>query len=359
MYQPYVPESLKEVAKQVQRGEKPSATVRTLLSWFWGSQRRGAFIVSAIRTALVEVSLKTSPDFNLTYLDDLLTFLPSPREKADEGKSSSTRDSSFSGDAVVVTEQARPTIDPAYRVGSLALANNPPVSVLPSDTILRATTIMLRKDFSQLPVIDENHELHGIFSWKSLGSRQALGQTCEYVRDAADKACEITVEMPLLNVMKLIEENDCVLLVDTNRRVTSVITHYDISVNFAELSEPFLVLREIEIHLRSLISEKFTDDEVVTALNLKRPARQSGVVHSLTFWNYIRFLDEPSRWEKLGLRVDVQLFRNEVDEIRDIRNDVMHFDPDPITRDDLKKLRGFADFLSRVRTLKAAPQKAN
>ena len=355
----YVPESLKEVAKQVQRGEKPKETVRTLLSWFWGSQRRGAFIVSAIRRALAEVSLKTEPDFDLTYLDGRVAFLPLSKEKPVVEEPPSMKESSFTADAVLVTEQARPTIDPAYRVGSLALANNPPVSVLPSDTVLRATTLMLRKDFSQLPVIDEDHHLRGIFSWKSLGSRQALGQTCEYVREATDKACEITVEMPLLNVMKLIEENDCVLLVNPSGQVTSIITHYDISVNFAALSEPFLVLREIEIHLRSLISEKFTDDEVVAALNLKKPSRQSGVVHSLTFWNYIRFLDDPSRWAKLGLRVDVQLFRCEVDEIRDIRNDVMHFDPDPITRDDVKKLRGFADFLGRVRTLTTSSQRVS
>jgi CBS domain-containing protein len=355
----YVPESLKEVAKQVQRGEKPTATVRTLLSWFWGSQRRGAFIVSAIRRALAEVSLKTEPDFDLTYLDGRIAFLPLPKEKAVVEEPPSTQESSFTADAVLVKEQARTSIDPAYRVGSLALANNPPVSVLPSDTVRRATTIMLRENYSQLPVIDEGGHLHGIFSWKSLGSRQALGQSCEHVRDATDIAYQVTTEMPLLRVMKLIEEHDCVFLMNDQKKVMSIITHYDISGTFAELSEPFLVLREIEIHLRGFITDKFSDDEVICALDLKKPPRQSGVVNSLTFWQYIKLMDDPGRWAKLDIRIDLEMFRHEVDEIREIRNDVMHFDPDPITEIDLKKLRGFAAFLDRVRSLKAPSPKPN
>lgn len=50
-------------------------TVRTLLSWFWGSQRRGQFIVFSIRAALEALALRTEPDFNLTYLDGMVEFL--------------------------------------------------------------------------------------------------------------------------------------------------------------------------------------------------------------------------------------------------------------------------------------------
>src|SRR5277367_1624014 len=73
---PFVPEPLKEIARQVERGERPSVTVRTLLSWFWGSQRRGQFIVFAIRAALEELVLQTVPDFNLTYIDAQVEFEP-------------------------------------------------------------------------------------------------------------------------------------------------------------------------------------------------------------------------------------------------------------------------------------------
>jgi hypothetical protein len=74
---PYVPEKLKEVANRLGQGEQPTATVRELLSWFWSSQRRGQFIVFAIRSALHELSIQTVPDFNLTYIDAQITFLPS------------------------------------------------------------------------------------------------------------------------------------------------------------------------------------------------------------------------------------------------------------------------------------------
>src|SRR6266480_7678371 len=84
MWEPHIPSSLQEVAQQVGRGERVSITVRTLLSWFWGSQRRGQFIVSAIRAALDKLGLETQPDFNLTYLDGQVTFVPKPQQTAGE-----------------------------------------------------------------------------------------------------------------------------------------------------------------------------------------------------------------------------------------------------------------------------------
>jgi CBS domain-containing protein len=359
MWQPYVPDPLKEVAQQLERGERPTATVRTLLSWFWGSQRRGAWIVTVIRTALRKLALETTPDFNSTYLDGLIEFIPEKPKPNESQKSVQSQDQSTATEVHSVREQGPRSLDPTYRVGRLSLANNPPVSVLPNDTVRKATTIMLRRKFSQLPVIDENKEVLGIFGWKSLGSRQALGQTCELVREAIDRAFQVTGDMPLLGVIELIEEHDCVLLRADSGNISSIITHYDISVTFAELSEPFLVLREIENHMRGFISQEFTDEEVVAALNVKRASRQSGVVHSLTFGDYLRFLDDTDRWAKLGIRVDLELFRKEVDEVREIRNEVMHFDPDPVKGDDLEKLRGFADFLGRIRSLKIACQRGN
>jgi hypothetical protein len=40
-----------------------------------------------------------------------------------------------------------------------------------------------------------------------------------------------------------------------------------------------------------------------------------------------------------------------LDQVRDIRNDVMHFDPDGIPPDDLERLREFARFLQRLQSI--------
>lgn len=62
-------------------------------------------------------------------------------------------------------------------------------------------------------------------------------------------------------------------------------------------------------------------------------------------------LENPARWEKLGLKIDRSTFVERLVEARNIRNDVMHFDPDGVEPNDLDKLRRFDQFLQRLRAL--------
>jgi hypothetical protein len=178
----WVPDRLREVANQVADGNRPVVSVRTLLSWF-GSQRRGRFIMVLIREALAELHLHTEPDVNWTYLDGQIKFFPDPPEKnqiEDSGQPSElslqTTDTMHLVDAVVVT--AHPTsVDPTFRIGRLELANRPPTAVHPDTEILSAVTIMLMNNFSQLPVLVHERQIKGMISWRSLGSRLSQGQS--------------------------------------------------------------------------------------------------------------------------------------------------------------------------------------
>lgn len=62
----------------------------------------------------------------------------------------------------------------------------------------------------------------------------------------------------------------------------------------------------------------------------------------------MRLLESEERWQKLGLKIDRRRFIEQLKRIRDIRNDVMHFDPDGITPEELEDLRRFSDFLERL-----------
>jgi hypothetical protein len=44
-------------------------------------------------------------------------------------------------------------------------------------------------------------------------------------------------------------------------------------------------------------------------------------------------------WEKLGWPLDRATVVKRLDELRGIRNDVMHFNPDPLPQDAVEKLR--------------------
>jgi hypothetical protein len=74
----------------------------------------------------------------------------------------------------------------------------------------------------------------------------------------------------------------------------------------------------------------------------------------LTFGEYIRLLENDARWQKVHIAVDRVTFCKQLDDVRLIRNDVMHFDPDGIPPSDLDKLRHCAHFLQRLQTMGAS-----
>jgi hypothetical protein len=122
-------------------------------------------------------------------------------------------------------------------------------------------------------------------------------------------------------------------------------------MQFQQLGEPFLLLGEIENHVRSFLAGKFSREELATLRDPGDASRPIEDISDLGFGDYLRLLQEPSRWERIRLGLDRKCFIKELDEVRQIRNDVMHFDPDGIGDNDLAALRKFVLFLQRVRTL--------
>ena len=56
-------------------------------------------------------------------------------------------------------------------------------------------------------------------------------------------------------------------------------------------------------------------------------------------------MENPDRWKKIKLAIDRATFVDQLNRVRDSRNDVMHFDPDGLDDDDLTFLRDFSRFL--------------
>jgi hypothetical protein len=136
-----------------------------------------------------------------------------------------------------------------------------------------------------------------------------------------------------------------------DRTISGIVTTTDLSLQFQQLSEPFLLLAEIENHIRLLIDGKFTAAELSSVKDGADPDRTIETVADLTFGEYLRLLENPQHWEKTGLEVDRKVFVKELDKVRLIRNDVMHFDPDGITSDDHKSLLHFVRFLHHMRAI--------
>jgi hypothetical protein len=50
-------------------------------------------------------------------------------------------------------------------------------------------------------------------------------------------------------------------------------------------------------------------------------------------------LENPERWMKLGWPLDRATFIKRIDELRVVRNNVTHFNPEPVPEDAIEKLR--------------------
>ena len=109
-----------------------------------------------------------------------------------------------------------------------------------------------------------------------------------------------------------------------------------------------LLLGEIENHIRRILGNKLTVQELASARDTVDSDREVNRVADLTYGEYIRFLEKPEHWEKLNLPIDRKTFIRQLDRVRNIRNDVMHFDPDGIPTEDLERLRNFVKFLQRL-----------
>jgi predicted transcriptional regulator len=348
----YVPKQLVEAAATVKQGQTPSVTVRNFISWFWGSKRRGSFIVSVIRDALNETQLRTAPDFDATYLDGMIELIPASSPTATERKSDMAVPS---GQSMVMVESTSDSqkVDPSYRVSRLKSARNSPIAVSPDTQITEAITLMMKYDFSQLPVISGERTIKGVISWKSLGKRLAMGRKCSTVRDAMEPVHVIDLETSLFEAVNLIAKHDCVLVKDEANRVCGIMTSYDVSETFVELGEPFLLLGEIENLIRGMMDGCFSKEDLEKGRDPLDSDRPISKVSDLNFGGYLRIIQDPGSWVKLGTNLDRGTFIRYLERVREIRNDTMHFDPDGIDADDLRELRQFSELLKQLKQISA------
>jgi CBS domain-containing protein len=241
--------------------------------------------------------------------------------------------------------------DPTYRISKLEAANRTPVSVKPDSTLREVVTVLLANDFSQVPVMPNEREVKGVASWQSIGSRVALGQAASTAREVMDVAAEIRSDASIFAAIPSLIEYGYVLVRGPENRIAGIVTTSDLSLQFGQLAEPFLLLSEIENRIRNIIASHFSTDELTCVRDPNDAERVIESVDDLSFGEYMRLLEEPGRWERVAPEVDRTIFIKSLDNIRVIRNDVMHFDPDGISQEDSGALRDFAKFLQKLEVI--------
>jgi CBS domain-containing protein len=348
---------LRKISDEVAAGNiPPPVTTREFLSWF-GAQRRGFWIVNQIRRELRAARLETMPDFEANFIDAHLQLIRENEVKEALPLQSSvteiaTQEHLESAIDISTTNPDWTRRDPTYRISKLGPANQQVISVKPDGLLAEVVAQLLLKNFSQLPVMTNEREVKGVITWASIGSRLALAkQPGKFARDFMEPHHEIRSNFSIFDAIPIIVAHQYVLVRGDDNRIIGIITASDLSEQFRLLAEPFLLLGEIENLLRGLIADRFSTEELGDVREPKDSSRKIQGPDDLAFGEYLRLLERPERWQQFGLDIDRISFCKDLDNVRRIRNDVMHFDSDGVLPKELDSLRDFKKFLNQIENI--------
>lgn len=191
-----------------------------------------------------------------------------------------------------------------------------------------------------------------MISWRSISmATMTDGKVPSNVRECLESRLpeEIRSSEPISRAFQKIVEREVVLVRGDDGKVSGIVTATDLSVMFREQTESFLQVSEIENQLRRIIMHgNFTNEELTNAGDSRDSGREIQGVHDLTFGECIRLIENKQHWERLRLPVDRKVFVQLCDEVRNIRNDVVHFDPDGLTDVDLERLASLRRLLRQI-----------
>jgi len=179
-----------------------------------------------------------------------------------------------------------------------------------------------------------------------------MGHKCVLVDDTMEPAPVLDLDASLFEAFAAVSRNDAVLIQSPKKRICGIVTAYDVSETFGTLVEPFLLIEEVEKHVRAILQDHVVEAELMEAVSIKKAADSKAKISDLNFGGYILLLKKVEVWNRLGLNLEQAVFVQSHIGVKATRNDVMHFRPTGIGVQKLAKLRNFAKCLREIRLLK-------
>jgi CBS domain-containing protein len=356
---------LQDIAKKLAEKQKVRAmTVRHFLALF-GQERRGYKVVSRIRKELKKHGLATSPDFENENIDNYISVLlapettaPVPVPKVKSGAAATTPvtasvpvDSSSTAIEEPLVVQPRDAVV-TIRQG-IPAAGKVPASVRPEEPVMKALSRLMSEKLELLVVQrGDRARVEGIFNYASFTHAHMAGKQPKTVGDCTShEFIEVNEEKPLIDAVRDIMQHGTVVVRSRQNQLCGVVTARDVAPVFVELAEPFLLLSQIENHLRGLLERANLKKEeyknLVIESDADRKARTEGP-DDLTLGELILAFEQDTMWAKVGLHFDKATLTKRLHSVREIRNKVMHFSPDGLPSDDVTKLKDTRELLEKL-----------
>jgi restriction system protein len=319
------PDKLEQLLEQAsQPGRAPVViSVRDLLAW-WGESRRTPETVEQVQTDLDRFGLTTEPPFAEVWAESMVTLVP--------GTTTTTQDDS------------RNDNEGALRISHLQSASRRVECVTDLDPVAKAITLMTRKDYSQLAVVDAGGVLRGAISERSI-TRASLRGPLELVSDASRPIRQLKPENLVLDLVDELYSSGFGIVASDDGRPTGIITVGDLLREFVALHSPILTISIIEVHIRNRVKARL--DRAVIERYLPNWAKKKADA-SPTLGKYREMLKVDANWRDLGWHIDHDYFLRTLQIVNVTRNELAHFSPDPPKREVLAEIDDFARVLQQL-----------
>ncbi|GGD50472.1 CBS domain-containing protein [Muriicola marianensis] len=213
------------------------------------------------------------------------------------------------------------------------------VSVKAASHLQEATSKMLVNDFSQLAVTNENGEVIGFISWKTIGVAGNFKTEENLVRDFMDpNLLKLKDSDRVIEHFESILEKEFAFISNEENQVYTILTLYDLAQLFKMEIEPFLELKSIESVLRLYIHTNI-DNKLFLDFCRKKLSKRIKSPDDLTFGQYLRVLNEEAFWSEFQIPLHKEVFIEKLDVIRKVRNDIMHFKTRKLSNREMKHLK--------------------
>ena len=332
--------------KAAESGSPIRLSVRELIGT-WGARGRDPEINEQVDADLGDHGMTTEPDFRVVTLDDMVAIVPATQRATDEEPTSPEEDASAleatPAEISVAASHDEGAWDHGLTIGNLPSASKEVSWVVPDATFDEAITLMLIEDFSQLAVMTGPRDLKGAVSWKSIAKARNAHPDAQ-LSAAIVRAEVVPHTADLISMLPVIERQEFVFVHGPDRCITGIVTLADVVEAYGQMASPFFMIGRIDKSLRRMIEDTFTMKNISSLVD---PDGLRGInsYERLTMGAYQRILENPDCWAELGWPLDRKIFCNCLEKIATLRNNIMHFNNDPLPDDALEMLQNFINLL--------------
>jgi restriction system protein len=328
--------------------EPAELTVRELLA-VWGFRYRDYDSTGRIQTDLRATGMTCEPPITEGGMNSIVTVGAALDRGADargpaddEGQGAADAD-----DSVEEPDERLQLPQVAPRIRDIPSATGGITAVHPGATLEQVQHIMMTKGYSQLAVLTGPHELKGAVSWEGI-AKAGIAKDRLTLSDVIDKyPLVVHADQDLLAQLSVIYRAGFVFVRDSNSSICGIVTNADLTSQFGDMTAPFFQLGEIERRMRPCIDAVFSADELCAAVKNRKLTCAS----DMTFGQYQMLLSDEDRWSRMHWGVDREMFCVHLDDVRKIRNHIMHFGAEPLDNAQRAQLAAFLDVMRYLNPL--------